>query len=252
MHQIIAVEKDVRQTAQRRITDAYHEAQQSQRLIGFSRTYTPRQDGDQVLPPETKLVEVSVQSVLARSRAEFERLWDVVATKDFGNTTARADIILDDGGVIARDIPATYLLWLEKELNDLHTLISKLPVLDPSEQWDWSAEKNVFQTPAVETLRTKKEPRAFTLAPATDKHPAQVEMYHEDVPVGTWSTVKFSGALPATELKDLVDRVNELRNAVKQARARANETEVEQVEVAAPLLAFVLDGVRPTGAAAGA
>jgi hypothetical protein len=33
-------------------------------------------------------------------------------------------------------------------------------------------------------------------AEATEKHPAQVEVYHEDVVVGQWKTVKFSGALP--------------------------------------------------------
>jgi len=32
-------------------------------------------------------------------------------------------------------VPATYLLFLEKQLTDLHTLVSKLPVLDASETW---------------------------------------------------------------------------------------------------------------------
>ena len=49
----------------------------------------------------------------------------------------------------------------------------------------------------MQTLRTKKVPRNHVKAEATEKHPAQVEVYYEDVAVGYWTTVKFSGALPA-------------------------------------------------------
>ena len=31
---------------------------------------------------------------------------------------------------------------------------------------------------------------------ATEKHPAQVETYTEDIKVGEWTMVKFSGAIP--------------------------------------------------------
>ncbi len=39
--------------------------------------------------------------------------------------------------------------------------------------------------------------RVQVKAEATDKHPAQAELYCEDMPIGYWTTVKFSGALPA-------------------------------------------------------
>ena len=45
------------------------------------------------------------------------------------------------------------------------------------------------------------------LAEATQQHPAQVQVYMEDVPEGDWTTVKFSGALPASRVRTLLERV---------------------------------------------
>lgn len=239
IHQILAVEKDVRQTATRRITDAYQQLQKPALLSGISRTYTPIEDGGDELPPESTLVQVNARSALFDAKVEFERLFDVVATKDFGNLTATADVVLEDDTVLIEGAPTTYLLWLEKELNDLHTMVAKLPTLDPSQVWTWDDNVGAYATPPVMTVRSKKVPKAFTAAPATDKHPAQVQVFQEDVQAGTWETIHFSGALPATEVKDLVDRVNAVRKAVKEARARANETEVEQKHVAAAVLNYI-------------
>ena len=46
------------------------------------------------------------------------------------------------------------------------------------------------------------------------------------VPIGYWTTVKFSGALPARRVNELLDRVEKLQQAVKFAPEEANGTEV--------------------------
>jgi hypothetical protein len=58
-----------------------------------------------------------------------------------------------------------------------------------------------------------------------------VEVYYEDVVVGHWRTVKFSGALPAKRIKELTDRVDKLQQAVKFAREEANNLEVTDQNV---------------------
>ena len=68
-------------------------------------------------------------------------------------------------------------------------------------------------------------------AEATEKHPAQVEVYYEDVVVGHWRTVKFSGALPASRVKELLERVDKLQQAVKFAREEANDSEVTDQQI---------------------
>jgi hypothetical protein len=80
----------------------------------------------------------------------------------------------------------------------LHTFVTKLPVLDASESSVFDAGADCWATEPAQTAKTKKIPRNHVKAEATEKHPAQVEVYYDDVVVGTWRTVKFSGALPTT------------------------------------------------------
>jgi hypothetical protein len=119
-------------------------------------------------------------------------------------------------------VPATYLLLLERQLVDLRTFIDKLPVLDAAESWEFDPVQDCYATGAVETTKTRKVPRNHVKAEATKEHPAQVEVYYEDVTIGRWRTVKYSGALPASRVHELRDRVEHLQEAVKFAREEAN------------------------------
>src|SRR5439155_26486740 len=146
------------------------------------------------------------------------------------NCTARADVVLD-GQPLLTQVPVTYLLFLEKQLVDLHTFVRKLPVLDAADSWTYDASADCWATEPVQTGKTKKVPRNHVKAEASEKHPAQVEMYYEDVVVGHWKTVKFSGALPARRVNELLERVEKLQQAVKFAREEANGVDVTDQEV---------------------
>ena len=142
-----------------------------------------------------------------------------------------------DGRTIVSQVPVSYLLFLEKQLTDIHTFVAKLPVLDPSVNWTFNDAAGYYAADAVQKpTPTNKVPRNHVLAEATEKHPAQVQVYYEDVTVGTWTTVKFSGALPATEVRAILDRVTKLREAVKMAREEANGTEVADQHLATAIL----------------
>lgn len=232
LNQIVAVEKGVKGTAERDFTLAYHDLQKAGPMSGLTRTYRPRNDDDtELLPPEQTRVQYSAQDVIGRVTTSLTRLFDVTATKDYTNCRAVADVEVD-GVVLLEKAPVTYLLFLEKKLVDLHTFIKKLPTLDPAEKWAAHDEgAGVFRTEPTETTRTKKVPRNHVLAQATDKHPAQVQMYHEDVVVGYWTKTTFSGALPAARVTELLARVEKLQEAVKFAREAANGTEVVDQKV---------------------
>lgn len=242
LNQIIAIEKGVKAGAFTLLTDAHHAAQRTGPLAGISRTYRPRDEDGEQLPPESTKVQVSTTDVLNQVRRALVRLFDVTATRDVTNCSALADVVVD-GVTLLRSVPATHLLWLEKQLTDLRTFFAKLPTLDPAETWTFDANTGVFRSEPVETVRTKKVPRNHVLAEATDRHPAQVQMYTEDVPVGTWKTIKFSGALPATEVTALVERVEKLQRAVKFAREQANSTEVQDVREGDRIFDYLLHGV---------
>lgn len=120
--------------------------------------------------------------------------------------------------------------------------MAKLPVLDASESWSYDQAADCWATEPVQTTKTKKIPRNHVKAEATDKHPAQVEVYYEDVVVGHWRTVKFSGALPASRVKELLGRVDKLQQAVKFAREEANNSEVTDQRIGERFFAYLLDG----------
>ncbi|SEG89435.1 hypothetical protein SAMN04489712_12392 [Thermomonospora echinospora] len=225
LNQIIAVEKGVKSKSFQELTQAHQALQKLPPLSGISRTYQPKDEEGEQLPPESTRVQVKAEDTLRQVAATLTRLFDVTATKDWANCTARADVTVD-GRALLREVPVSYLLFLEKQLKDLHDFVRKLPVLDAAESWTYDASTDVWRTEPVRTVKTKKVPRNHVKAEATDKHPAQVEVYYEDVPVGYWTTVKFSGALPAKRVNELLDRVEKLQDAVKYAREEANSAEV--------------------------
>ncbi|SFE66797.1 hypothetical protein SAMN05216251_104299 [Actinacidiphila alni] len=230
LNQIIAVEKGVKSKAQQELTTAHHDLQKPALLSGISRTYQPKDEEGEQLPPESTRVQIKAETVLRDTAAALTRLFDVTATKDWANCEARADVKVD-GRTLVADVPVSYLLFLEKQLTDLNTFVRKLPVLDAAEGWNLDASTDAWKTEPVRTIRTRKVPRNHVKAEATEKHPAQVEVYYEDVAVGYWTTVKFSGALPARRVNELLDRVETLQQAVKFAREEANGAEVTDQRV---------------------
>lgn len=240
LNQIIAIEKGAKTKAQRAVTDLYHDVQKTQLFGGITRTYRPKDDDGDQLPPESTLVQLRADVILEKMGADMTRLFDVVYTKDVANREAVADVVVD-GTTIAIEVPVTYLLFLEKQLTDVRTFISKLPTLDPATQWHWDPAVGAYATEPVETHRSKKVPRVLVKAPATDKHPAQVDVWQEDVIDGYWATTKFSGALPADRVTGLLERVDKLTNAVKFAREQANSITVTDKKIGANLFGYLFD-----------
>jgi len=245
LNQIIAVAKTVKADTNKIITDAHHVMMKGPLLAGLTRVYQPRIDDGETLPGEASRVQVRVPDVLADVKAAWVKLLDLVATLDTTNQDATANIILADGTMLAAQVPVSTLLFLEKQLVDLRTMIMKLPLLDPAEVWSQSTEEGVWQAEPVKTVRTKKVPRNHVKAVATDRHPEQVEIYHEDIVAGDWTTTKFSGAIPQREAKAMLARVVELTEAVKQAREFANSTLVVDKKVGEPILSYVFFGTTP-------
>lgn len=240
LNQLIAVRKGVQAHAHSEITRLHHDVQKAALLAGISRTYRRINDADPDLPGEATRVQLTASKALLDARAALTRQWDVTAAVDWTNAVARADIIVGDGQILTAGVPAPHLLFLEKQLLAVRTFINKLPVLDPAERWEWSDDANAWAAGPATTTRTQKVPRNHEVAPATERHPAQVQVYQEDVIVGYWDTIKFSGALPAVRKAVLLDRVDVLAEAVKTAREQANMTEVTDPRPADSLFAWLM------------
>lgn len=238
LNQIIAIQNGRKTQAKEALTQAYHQLQKPDLLSGISRTYKPKDESGEPQPPESKLVQLKVDDVISRVTRELTELFDIVATQDFANCSAKADIKVD-GKTLVAGVPVTHLLFLEKQMTDLQTFIEKLPVLDAGERWGFDAAQDCYASEPFQTTRTKKVPKSHIKYEATKEHPAQVEMYFEDVTAGTWTTVKFSGAIPANEKNRLLERVRALSDSIKEAREAANGMDVEKKQIGDVLLGYI-------------
>jgi hypothetical protein len=241
LNQIVAVEKGLKSRTGTAITKIYHDFQKPALYAGLARKYQPVEDGGDTFPPESTLVQKNVSEQLQDAADVLTKLVDTVATKEEGNRHAVADVVVDGVTVVA-GAPVPLLLFLEKQLVDFRTMVSKVPTLDPAEEWEVDPNNSTadWRTPAAETTRTRKVPKTLVKYPATDKHPAQTEVYTVDEVVGHWATTKFSGAMAASKRDAILDRVDTLADAVKKAREEANSIEVQQVHVGAGVFDYLL------------
>lgn len=238
LNQIIAVANGKKSQLEKTLTGVYQKLQKPELFYGLTRTYQPIDEDGEKQPSERKFPQYTVTEAIDEAKAALNELLDVVATQDKANTLAKANVVVD-GKTILQDVPVTHLLFLEKQLIDINTFVSKIPVLDPAEKWEFDTNSNYNRTEPSQTNRTVKKLRNHVKAEATDKHPAQVDVYTEDVKVGEWTTVKFSGALDAKTRNEFVSRVKKLSEAVKFAREEGNSMSVESVEYGKKVLDFI-------------
>jgi len=239
LNQIVAIEKGVKNQMNAIITEAHQVVQKPALLSGIARSYKPINEEGDKLPGESTLVQVRAEPMLSKIATAWRELIDVTMTKDLANCEARADVVVE-GEKVLEQVPVTSLLFLEKQLVDVHTVIKKLPTLDPSEKWSRDEAQDCWSTSPAETKSTKKIPRNHVKAEATQHHPAQVDVWHEDVLVGIWSTIKYSGAMPEARKTLLLERVEKLQRAVKFAREDANSATASPVQGGAKIFGYLL------------
>lgn len=234
LNQIIAIVEGIKTRADKVLTGHYHLFAKTSLINGQTRVYMPDEDEGEKLPSENQNVQLKVEEGLKEVQASLNEWFNAVFTQESGNTAAFADVVVE-GEKILEHVPVTYLLFLEKRLIDVRTLISKLPTLDPTENWSYNANKGLYQSEEVRTARNKTLKEAIVLYPATDKHPAQTQLIDTIKKAGEWSTVKLSSALPTDKVKAMLQRVELLQKAVKLAREEANSLEIQQRDASSVL-----------------
>ena len=240
LHQVIAVEKGAKARLMSTITEIYQANQKPDDFNGFVKKYTPIDEEGEKFHDENKqkLVKNNYIASIKKAKKAFSELFDSTAMRDFANCNAKADVIVD-GQVLIRQAPCTYLLFLEKKLVDIQTMVTAIPTLNPEFEWSKDPNSNLFRSEPITTVKTKKVAKVITLAPATDKHPAQAQVAQEDVTAGHWSTTNLSGAMPVTEKEEILERLEKIIKEVKCAREKANTVVAEDIKVGDAILAYI-------------
>jgi hypothetical protein len=226
LNQVIAVERTLKTSVEKDVTAAYHTLQKPALFEGMNRIYRPLVDDPGArLPPENKKVQQSASDLLGEATLRLSELMNTTWQKDTGNQKAKADVVVD-GKPVLTNVPAPFLLFLEKKLVDVQTMISKLPTLDPSENWKLDTADKLWKTEVLKKIKTGKVPKVIVKQAPTPEHAGQADLIYEDVVIGNWDEQRVSSAYPPAEQKRLLQRVEKLREAVKRAIQSANQTEV--------------------------
>lgn len=191
---------------------------------------------------EEKPVTTTVFATLEYALEIFGKAEDLQAQKNATNRKATGTVLWR-GQPLLSNLPVDELLGLEARLTKIRQLFAEAPTLDATKHWVASqAGERIWELQYPEaTTKTQKTVVPVELSKATDKHPAQVNAVTADIVVGTFRLIKRSGAATAIQKSEALKRIDELLIEIKQARMRANETEVDQARVAEVLLPLLLE-----------
>lgn len=230
MHELLAVDANLKGQAQTVRLELQNTLEKKRHLFSQTlKTFTPLAEGAQAETREQSDIQTTVKSEVQWLTGILVKALDAAYAIDVANTTAKADIILETGDMLAKDVPATALLQLEKRVKEISEFIKTIPTLDPAKgfELDLSREPGIYKAREVLKPSTQKIQEPLTLAPATKEHPAQVQLVTKDVRVGTLQELEWSSLITPAMKADLLERSEALFRAVTQARSRANDIDVD-------------------------
>lgn len=174
---------------------------------------------------------------------------DVQYQINVANMQAKADVVISDGKTAAtllKDVPTQELLELETRLQEIQQLVAKAPTLDPVKGFtlDPMRGDGIYKAREVIKPKTEKQMKVLIKYEATKEHPAQTESYMKDERIGTIREQEWSGMLTPAIKADMLDRCEILMQAVKRARSRANELEIDVagLKVGNTIMDYIVNG----------
>jgi hypothetical protein len=230
LHELLSVSGNLKTQADKVRTELADTFEKKRHLFGEKVvSFTPNTEGSVTTVESQSDLQSTVPQELEWIQSHLAKALDVQYQISEANMEARADVVLEHGTTLLAMIPATQLLELENRLQEIQALVAKVPTLDPAKSFapDGARGKGVYKAREITKPRTKKAVKVLVKYEATKEHPAQTEVYSEDVPVGTILEQEWSGMITPAAKADMLGRCEEVLRAVKRARSRANDTEVD-------------------------
>jgi len=245
LHEILAVEASKEKVANKLVQESIRTLGKENLFGGQVRRLVMLDTADDYLNGEERVaLTTTVDENLDYLTKPIADYWDVVCQKDSANQTATSTITLNNKHITGQ-LPATFLLGMETKLNNLRKLYEVIPTLAPGITWDVDEQERPGTFKArndVVSFKTEKDMEFKEASPATKEHPAQIAKLERTRNVGTFTTTRWSGMLTPLDKAQRLDRLDQLLNAVKQARQRANSVKVENAKVGKELLDFINHG----------
>lgn len=190
---------------------------------------------------ETVPVAETVPSKLSYILEHAAKYFDASCQIDEANCAAKADVILDNGTVLAKNLPAVTILFLENKFKTIRGLVEAVPTLDPAKNWaPREGMDNVFANPSAQVPVMEVVREHVVVAPHTDKHPAQVAVTEKKVVRAIKTTTNLSGRISTLEKSKILHRCDQLINALKKARQTANDVDHSNRQISDAFVSFLM------------
>ncbi len=229
LHELLAVDQNLRSQAETTRQDLKNTFEKKRTHFMEKRVTFKSKDADTPDKVEEQLgLQTTVFRELAWVGEKIVAAVDAAHQIEVANAEARADVDID-GRVLLGSVPVTSLLQLQKRLQEIMDLVKSVPTLDPSMGFtaDKDRGEDIYKARETEKPRTAKVFEYVVMVQPTDKHPAQVKELMVDKSVGMIHTQEWSGLITVSQKGDMLDRIEGLMRAVKKARSRANDRDVD-------------------------
>ena len=246
LHQLLAVEVAREQSAKGAIERFIMMAtRMADRFTGHHKTLKMFNDDDknqEEVGEEINKLDTTAPKELKDISEDIITWLDVLFQKECTNQKATANFVVD-GKTIAENVPATYFLAIESRLKKIKEAIVAMPVLQSGIDWEKAEDlgDDIWRTKNPDKSdKTMKTYVSKEMSPATKEHPAQIKEWAENVKVGMFTTVKFSGAITIAEKNAMLERCNKMQIAAKECRQKANRTEVDTRKIGKEIMTFIM------------
>lgn len=242
LHELLAVEGDLEGTNKAILAETIHSfAKKPGLFFGYMKRLEMFDEGAPEPPAEIQEMTSTVMEKMRYAAGHIIRYLDAILQKEATNQLAQADLVVD-GEVIAKDLPATFLLGLEARLKKVREVVAAMPTLPVGKKWeiDPTRGEDVYRcvTPD-EKFKTAKTFRHKVLYEATEHHPAQIEKWEETENVGKYIVDTWSGMITSAQKSTLLGRLDKLIQGAKKARQRANTQEVIKLKIGDELFKYL-------------
>ncbi len=245
LHEILAVESDLRGQYEKILAETKVTFEKkTEHFLGLHKSlkmFDSFREIEEAAAEVHKEVVTTVDEKLKHTWKYAVKYFDCLLQKETTNTTATADLVID-GVVLGERLPATFLLGMEERIKKIRDLYESIPTLQPGTTWveDQTQRPGLFKALYPEKAnKTEQSIQHKVLVAPTDKHPAQIEKWTEQVPVGIYAQDRWSGMISPARKAELLERLDILLAAVKKARQRANQADVVKGDIAQRLYNFV-------------
>ena len=246
LHQVLAVRDDLKTKAnliQQETKKTF--SSKSEHFDGLTKVYSKIQEDSTNVPNEVKELVTTVKDKLDFSLQSVIASMDVETSISETNSSGVAVAELKVGTKVFGKFSAITLLDLEKSLTNLRNVYGEIPTLDPTKGWkaNGASIPNTYVSDPQTSFRSEKTKKVITLVPPTEKHPGQAQVFDDERQVGVYTTTYLSGKITPTQKSELLQRIDDLILAVKDAKSRANNVDAQDIHIGKSFVDFINGGI---------